>query len=415
MSNKISQKKHIITIFITILFDMIGVGIIIPLIPFLFDIDSSFNVVSSNSFINANNILIFQGIALAIFPLFQFLFAPILGELSDHYGRRKIMLICITGTMIGHTLTAYSIFTHNLFLFLIGRVIDGATAANISVAMASISDVSKEEEKAKNFGLVGAAFGLGLIIGPAIGGLLSANFKPWTPFIFATFLSILNIISIKYFVKETYHKNKEKINIHIFKAFHNIKEAILDLKSRKVFLLSFLFSSGFAFYTSMIGVYYRERFHLNSEYFSYFLIYSGLMMVFVQMFILRKVFSKYKKEKIIKYSLLNFVICLLIVILSQNIMINIAIELFMAASVAFLMAGINSTVSSIADEYNQGKILGINTSIQSLSTAISQGVSGTIAAISIYYFPLFVSIIFFVLAALTITKIEKSLKTNQAL
>ncbi len=128
------------------------------------------------------------GCFVASYALMQFLFAPILGNLSDAYGRRPVLLISLLGSAIDYVLLA---FAPNLFWLFVGRIISGITGANITAANAYIADVSTPENRARNFGLVGACFGLGFIIGPAVGGLLG-DYGLRYPFIAAAILTGLN-------------------------------------------------------------------------------------------------------------------------------------------------------------------------------------------------------------------------------
>ena len=188
-----NNSRHLQVIFFTLMLDMIGVGILIPIIPYIFDPKSPYYLL--NGF-DPSHTYVWQGLALALYPLCQFFFAPILGELSDLYGRKKLLLLSLAGTLIGHMMTGFAILTGNIWIFLLGRAIDGATAGNIAIAMASIADVSREEDKAKNFGMVGAAFGVGFILGPALGGIIASNYGYASPFWFSTLLGLINVICI---------------------------------------------------------------------------------------------------------------------------------------------------------------------------------------------------------------------------
>jgi DHA1 family tetracycline resistance protein-like MFS transporter len=194
-------------------------------------------------------------------------------------------------------MTAYAIFTHNLIFFIIGRIIDGATAGNIATCMASVSDVSEKENKAKNMGLVGAGVGIGFLIGPMIGGLLT-NINAYAPFIFATLLTLLNLISVKLFVKESYANADPNFKLKLNKSFTNIIEAFRTESLRKLIIINAIYVSGFTVYTSLIGVYYAKRFDLTPESFGYFLTYTGLIMIVTQIIIVPKVFKKFTANKV---------------------------------------------------------------------------------------------------------------------
>ncbi|MEZ4712415.1 MAG: TCR/Tet family MFS transporter [Caldilineaceae bacterium] len=166
-------------IFVTLLLDILGLGLIIPVLPKLIESFTNNNIESASTI---------YGIMIAIYALMQFVFAPILGSLSDQYGRRPVILISLLGAGLDYLLLA---FAPNLAWLFVGRVIAGITAANITTASAYIVDVSAPADRAKNFGILGVAFGLGFIIGPAIGGLLG-DVGLRVPFLVVAGVTLLN-------------------------------------------------------------------------------------------------------------------------------------------------------------------------------------------------------------------------------
>ncbi|MGH9801409.1 MAG: TCR/Tet family MFS transporter, partial [Blastocatellia bacterium] len=174
-----NRKAGMQFILITVLLDMIGIGLIIPVLPKLVTTMSG-GTISDGSYM--------FGWFVASYALMQFIFSPILGNLSDRFGRRPIILASLFGAGLDYLLLA---FAPNLKWLFVGRVIAGITGANISAANAYIADVSAPEDRAKNFGMIGACFGVGFIIGPALGGLLG-NYGLRLPFIVAACLNLLN-------------------------------------------------------------------------------------------------------------------------------------------------------------------------------------------------------------------------------
>ncbi len=175
------QKRNaaISFILITVLIDMVGIGLIIPVLPKLVTTLYGGNL-SEGSHV--------YGWFIAIYALMQFVFSPVLGNLSDAYGRRPVLLLSLFGAGLDYLVMAFAPTWRWLFL---GRVLAGITGANITVANAYIADISAPEERAKNFGLIGACFGVGFIIGPALGGLLG-QYNARLPFIVTAVLSLLN-------------------------------------------------------------------------------------------------------------------------------------------------------------------------------------------------------------------------------
>jgi len=184
-------------IFITILIDVIGLGIIIPVLP---------SLIESLTGEGLSKASMYGGWLIFAYALMQFLFAPVLGELSDQYGRRPVLLIALLGLGIDYLFHAWAPTLGWLF---VGRIIAGISGASFTVATAYIADISEPEKKAQNFGLVGAAFGLGFIIGPVIGGL----FSQWgirLPFLVAAGLSLLNFLYGFFFIPESLPKDRRR-------------------------------------------------------------------------------------------------------------------------------------------------------------------------------------------------------------
>jgi DHA1 family tetracycline resistance protein-like MFS transporter len=176
---KIDRSAAIGFIFITVLVDVIGWGLIIPVTP---------ELIAGMKHISVNEASRSGGWLLFVYALMQFICAPILGNLSDQYGRRPVLLFSLFGFGIDYLFLALAPTFGWLF---VGRVISGITGASFTTASAYIADISSPENRAKNFGMIGAAFGLGFIIGPGIGGLLS-SFGVRAPFYAAAVLTLLN-------------------------------------------------------------------------------------------------------------------------------------------------------------------------------------------------------------------------------
>ena len=176
---KSSRQPALVFIFITLFLDILGIGLIVPILPKLVE------QFTGGSIASASHI---YGLLAALAGLMQFIFAPLLGSLSDRFGRRPVILLSLFGSGLDYLLLA---FAPNLAWFFVGRIIAGITSANFSAATAYIADISPPEKRAANFGIIGAAFGLGFIAGPALGGLLG-NVDLRMPFFVAAGLTLLN-------------------------------------------------------------------------------------------------------------------------------------------------------------------------------------------------------------------------------
>src|SRR5258707_8812401 len=173
------QKPALAFIFVTLVLDILGIGLIIPILPKLVESFHGGSVTAASHP---------YGLLAALYSLMQFLFAPVLGSLSDRFGRRPVVLASLFGSGVDYFVLA---FAPSLGWFFAGRIIAGITGANFAAAAAYIADVSPPEKRAANFGLIGAAFGVGFIAGPALGGLLG-NVGLRIPFMVAGGLTLLN-------------------------------------------------------------------------------------------------------------------------------------------------------------------------------------------------------------------------------
>jgi DHA1 family tetracycline resistance protein-like MFS transporter len=267
-------------IFITVLLDVIGLGIIIPIVP---------QLIRKLTGLGISEAAQYGGWLLFSFAIMQFLFSSILGGLSDQFGRRPILLLSLLGLGLDYVFQA---FAPTIMWLFVGRIIAGIMGASLTTATAYIADISHPEKRAQNFGLIGAAFGLGFIIGPVIGGLAS-KWGEDVPFLIAAGLTILNVI-YGYFVLP------ESLAIENRKPFKwkraNPIGSLLQLKKYPVvsglvitLVLSFLSSqavqSNWTYYTMF-------KFNWTPEIVGYSLAVVGLLVAFVQGFLIRKIIPK---------------------------------------------------------------------------------------------------------------------------
>src|SRR5438132_6272762 len=181
------KRSPLLVIFITVFIDLVGFGIVIPVLPYYAE-GTKFGATPSQ-----------VGLLFASYSIMQLVFAPVLGRLSDKYGRRPLLLTSLLGTALGFLILG---FATTLWMLFLGRIIDGITGGNISTAQAYIADSTTKEDRAKGMGLVGAAFGLGFVFGPAIGGVLS-HWGIGVPFFFAAGLAFANAILLYFTLPET--------------------------------------------------------------------------------------------------------------------------------------------------------------------------------------------------------------------
>lgn len=241
------RRKELATLFFTIFLDMLGVGILIPVIPMLFAEPTSVHYLLSPLTSERTGYLLL-GTLLSLFSIGQFIAAPIIGQFSDKFGRKYLLAYGVFGTAFGHALFAFALLVGNIPLLFIARFLSGLAGGNIVVAQAAIADITPLADRAKNFGMIGAAFGLGFIFGPFLGGVLADServswFAASTPFWFAALLSFLNGLFVIFFLRETHPSPRREQVIEWHRSLQNIARAT-RLTSLRSLLLTNLFFSG---------------------------------------------------------------------------------------------------------------------------------------------------------------------------
>ncbi len=369
-----------LAIFTTVFIDLLGFGILIPVFPLLISPGSPFRVTPEGwSFTQG---LIMLGWLQAIYPFCIFVAAPILGQMSDRHGRRPVLAASIFGTSVGYVLFAIGISTANIPLLFAARALDGITGGNLAVAQAAIGDVSTNENRAKNFGFLGAAFGLGFIIGPYLGGRLSSPdasfyglfdtpswFDATTPFWFAAIIALANGVSVLVTFPETL---KEKFHGGRIKMGRSISNVVAGFKSdrlRVILATGFLFNAGFTFFTTFFGVYLKNSFDFTSAKIGDYFALVGLFIAFSQAVVVARVAKKLADFKVLRFSLFGTAAMMLVYFLtptSSSAYLYMVIPFFTFFN-GLTMANMSSLVSRSAEPGQQGQAMGIYSSVQSLA------------------------------------------------
>ncbi len=198
------MNKPLVVIFAAIGLDAVGIGLIFPILPRLLE-----------EVTHTRHIAPYIGIMIALYAVMQFMFAPVLGALSDNLGRRPVLLISLAGAAINYVVMA---FAPQLWMLLLGRALAGLTSANVSVATAYITDISPEDKRVRRFGLFNAMFGIGFIIGPVLGGLLG-DYWLRLPFIAAAVLNACNLLLALFILPESRTPGRQKIDLAALNPF----------------------------------------------------------------------------------------------------------------------------------------------------------------------------------------------------
>lgn len=363
-----SNAASLTFIFITILVDVIGIGIIIPVLPSLIE---SLNGEGLSEASKIGGWLIFS------YAIMQFFFAPVLGTLSDRFGRRPILLISLFGLGIDYIVHAYAPSLAWLFA---GRILAGICGASITVATAYIADISTPEKKAQNFGMIGAAFGLGFIVGPVIGGIAS-KWSVQLPFLIAAGLTLLNFLYGWFILPESLTKeNRRKTNLkkaNPLGSFHMLKRNGIVAGLAAAFFLLYLaghsVQSTWTFYSML-------KFDWDESMVGYSLGVVGIIVAIVQGLMVKHTIRWWGERKTIFIGYVSWILGLLLFAFASS---GWMLFLFL---LPYCFGGIASptlqgTVSNQFSDREQGELQGALTSLISLTAII-----GPVVMTSIFYY-----------------------------
>ena len=357
------NKSTLVVIFLTIFIDLLGFGIIIPLLP-----SFSVNVLHINEFT--------IGLIAGIYSLMQFLFTPVWGYLSDRYGRKPILVMSLIGSVVSNLLLAF-VFSGIILsasILILARAFAGIFAANISAAQAVISDVTSHEERTKGIGMISAAFALGFVFGPSIGGVLSQNFGYSFPVYISAALSLIAALLCIFIFKETLSKEiqlKNRLSKRKYNPFNlRIFLTALSNKSYGKYMIIFfvaVFSFSNIFGTFQLFAERKEGLNMNQAEIGYIFSFMGVMGALVQIFLLKIINKKLGEENTLILGCFFAIFGLGLIGFSTNLIFLLFVIVILSVG-----NGLNNTVSismlsqSVGKE-EQGTILGINQSLGSLA------------------------------------------------
>lgn len=356
------KDKALTSIFLVVFIDLLGFSLILPLLPYLAKTyqASDFQV----------------GLLVAVYAGASLIGAPLLGRLSDRYGRRPLLLISIFGTLVGFLMLA---FANSLWMIFLARLIDGITAGNISIVQAYISDVTAPKDRAKSFGLIGAAFGLGFIIGPAAGGALS-TLGYIVPALAAASLSTLNLILVAAWLRESLTPQKRaEMSSATVRAAISLR-ALWDALHRPLVgpLLHtrFFFGLAFSLFQSIFSLYALNRFQLNAQSIGFVLAYVGVLAVITQGFMIGKLTARYSESRLIASSTALMAVGLAGWALAPNLWLLLLAMVPTSVAGGVLNTVINSAISKSVAPAEAGGMLGLSSSLEAATRVIAPSLGG---------------------------------------
>ena len=383
MKSQSSNRAALSVLFVTIFLDLMGFGLIIPILPIL------------SKELGAPYWQI--GTIAIMFPFMPFLFASFWGGLSDRYGRRPIMLVSIFITAL-----AYVFFAHatTILLLFISRGLSGFGAANLSVAQAYISDVTEPKTRTKAFGIIGAAFGLGFIFGPPIGGYIKENFGLIYVGYTAAGFSLLNLIMAFFLLPESLHERTT--NRKLFpNPFSDVIAGFKTEMTGSLLLINFVYVAAFSMMQVTAALLWEEHYDLTESEVGYTFSYIGALAVIIQLGLLGWFNKKLGERKLLILGNILMLIGLLFMPFVPKawfIPLELVLLALLSLGNSFLTPTINTLLSNNTDRASQGKILGTNQSVGSLARVIGPQVGTALYGLA-YYMPYVAAAIIMLLVA----------------
>lgn len=401
-----AKKSPMFLIFLTVFIDLVGFGIIIPLGPFYAE---KYGATPTQ-----------VGLLMASYSVMQFIFAPIWGRVSDRIGRRPILLMSILGSAISYFVFG---FAEALWVLFLSRMLQGLFGANFGAAFAYVADITTKENRAKGMGLVGAALGMGFIVGPALGAFLSewgphvGNFLGYSgyhifgmgfPAICAGFLSLTNFIMAYFRLPESL---SEEVRSRLTKPESRWSFFKRSMKKPELsWLISMFFIStvGIAAMEATLALFVERRLDFGIPETGRLFAFAGLMMAFTQGYLLRKFLPKFGERKLIVWGPLIAAVGLGSVAFANSLgFVLVSMSLF-AIGGGITNPVVSAGVSLVTDESEQGAVMGLNQGLSSLGRIVGPSMGGYLFTHMGPGAPyILAGLLMFIAGALAITNVKK--------
>ena len=356
------DNKRLFSIILVVFIDLLGFSLILPLLPYYAETFSANQTTT--------------GILIASYAVMQLSGAPLLGRLSDRFGRRPVLLLSVFGTFLGFLLLG---FANALWMLFASRILDGLTGGNLSVAQAYISDVTDEKSRSKGLGMIGAAFGLGFIIGPVTGGLLS-QWGYAVPAFAAAAISFINLILIYAWLPEslTEEKRAQMTEKRPAITFNALLVAFQRPFTGSILITRFFFGLAFAIFQTIFSLYALAKFNLTARDTGFVLTYVGVLSVIVQGFLVGRLTNRYREDLLITVSVVLMGISLLGWALAPSLLWLYIIMTPTALSGGLLNTLLSSTLTKAVAPQEIGGILGLSAAVESSTRIIAPLLGGVL-------------------------------------
>jgi len=367
------KRSPLLVIFLTVFIDLVGFGIVIPVLPYYAE-GTRFGATPRG-----------VGLLFASYSVMQLIFSPVLGRLSDKYGRRPVLLFSLLGTSLGFFVMG---FATTLWMLFLGRIIDGISGGNISTAQAYIADVTTPENRAKGMGLIGAAFGLGFVLGPAIGGVLS-RWGVHVPFLFAGALAFANAVLLYFTLPETVTPDHPALaSAATGRGWTQLINAFKNPRLSLVLTIYFLSIVAFSILTAVFTLFMVFRLGYDAFHSGWIFAFVGIISAFIQGALIGKLVKRFGEPRLVIAGTFLFTGSLFAIPFIGSAAGLLGILLVGAVSSvgnALNAPSLTSLASKSASAREQGVVLGVTQSVASLARAVGPSIAAFMIYSSVAY------------------------------
>jgi DHA1 family tetracycline resistance protein-like MFS transporter len=353
--------KRLYVIFMIIFTEIIGFSMVLPLIPFI-GLELGLTPIQI-------------GLIVSVFSFCQLFASPITGKLSDHFGRKPLLVLSQLSTLTGFILLGFATTTT---LLIAARVIDGLLGSNMTVSQAYISDVTEPKHRTRVYGYSSGVFGAGLIFGPAIGGVLSRiNYS--VPMFFAAALTLVTVVLI-FFLPETINKKTEKFSLS-FNDVIPIKEVKRFVKTtniRNILILFLVYSIAFFLFINNFALFAESQLHATADQVSFYMVWIGVIRVAIQTVLIAYLLRALGENRLLITGIISMVISMAIIAFSVEYLFVFIPLVFIAYGTGVSRPILTSKLTNCVTQKETATILGVNNSLTSMSQIIAPIIGGFI-------------------------------------
>jgi MFS transporter, DHA1 family, tetracycline resistance protein len=352
------KNKALIPIAIVVFVDLLGFSIILPLLPYY-----------AKTFAASDEMI---GMLVASYSICQFIASPILGGMSDKFGRRPLLIYSQLGSMAGFILLGVA---NSLPILFLSRIIDGISGGNLTIAQAYIADVTPPKERAGAMAIIGIGFGLGFVVGPPIGGVLATHFGYSAPAFVAAFFALCSTSLTTFYLKEHNHVRDENAKTGL-NYYLRVIEYLRDKDLRKLLLTFLFFALPFSLYVSMFSLFALTELKFSPEEVGLFLGFVGMLGVLWQGVVIRPLVRKIGEVFCLRMGLISMVLGLVGLAFARTIPGLVVIAIFFSFGTGVTRPTLSSLITQLAPPKRKGGALGVSASLESFSRSVAPLLGG---------------------------------------